>query len=156
MASCCSVSFSISHSVSVSRSLSLFHTMLSGVCAEEHMCLLISAVNVSGNPINGPTIQLSPPKNFQTQCMCDPHGDIGNNRVAFQQLPPHQTAHVLVGMQMSELMPSMAMRVQISYMADGANKSLSVQLPINIADLLRPVPFSTDDFRCQSTELLLT
>jgi len=114
---------------------------------EEHMCLLISAVNVSGNPINGPTIQLSPPKNFQTQCMCDPHGDIGNNRVAFQQLPPHQTAHVLVGMQMSELMPSMAMRVQISYMADGANKSLSLQLPINIADLLRPVPFSTDDFR---------
>jgi hypothetical protein len=113
----------------------------------EHMCVLISAVNVSNGAVTGPTVQLSPPKNFQTQCMCDPHGDIGNNRVSFHQLPQHQTAHVLVGMQMSELMPSMAMRVQISYMADGANKSLSVQLPINIGDLLRPVPFSTDDFR---------
>ena len=111
----------------------------------DELAILICISNNSAQPLAGVEVQLDPPRNFKTSYVGEPQPMVQGNRLSVN-VPGRSRAFICVKLGLLDIVPSMALRGQVAYKGEGGVMTLSFQNVIEVADLLRPVPLSTEEF----------
>ena len=108
----------------------------------DELCLLVIVENKTITPLSGIEIALDPPRNLRAAYIGEPQPMVQGNRLVVPNLAGRSKAFVVVKLGFIDVAPSMALRGQVGCQG----KSLSFQTLIEITDLLRPLPLSTQEF----------
>jgi len=117
------------------------------VLKNDELCVLIVLNNTTISGLQGVEVQFDPPRNLQASYAGEPSPQVQGNRILINSLPGRSRAFVVARLGFLDMAPSMQLRGQVSYKSEGGlQSSVSFQTIIEVQDLLRPAPLSTDEF----------